>query len=278
MEYSNGIRMSTNKTKKISCLHLIKPRARSLNELFEVAQFINKWIEKNDLPFFWLPVVKGKLINYLKSETNMKTKRICNILEQLSILKKTVPVSIKYIKRMKKRNKKLLNRNRKSKLSIKVVLHAKSSGCKVQCSHSSRHDDNFLFRNVNSIDDIYEINEQSFEVLKNLPLSFSAAFDYLIKQCSVTEEELSEKTNISVRTISELRNKEKEHVKLETVIKLCIGLNLDICICEAMIRKSGNILRETRQQLMYKRILYYAPIITIEECNKLLSRAGFKEL
>ena len=50
---------------------------------------------------------------------------------------------------------------------------------------------------------------------------------------------MSERSKISTQTISELRNKTDKPVKIDTLLKLFIGLNLNKEYCYDLMRKAG---------------------------------------
>ena len=90
-----------------------------------------------------------------------------------------------------------------------------------------------------SIDEIVKLSKQFESDFDKLPGSFHKTVDYHIKRKGLTAEILSERSKISTQTISELRNKTDKPVKIDTLLKLFIGLNLNKEYCYDLMRKAG---------------------------------------
>jgi len=122
-------------------------------------------------------------------------------------------------------------------------------------------------------------NKEILEVIKQLPGSFGGTLAELIKWCGTTNEKLGEASLLSARTIQRLRNADDEYESsLETVIALCIGLQLPPILSSNLMEKSGFSLKNTQQHLMYDFILTSCYSYPISYCNDLLTAQGFPML
>lgn len=65
---------------------------------------------------------------------------------------------------------------------------------------------------------------------------FSGALDALIKWSEMTEEELAWESGLSEKTIQRLRNQEPDSVTIETVVQLCIGMQLPPQLSSILMR------------------------------------------
>ena len=90
-----------------------------------------------------------------------------------------------------------------------------------------------------AIEQIMKLSQQYEIDFDELPGSFHKTVDYHITRKGLTAEELSWRSRISTQTISELRNKTDKPVKIETLLKLFIGLNLNKEYCYDLMKKAG---------------------------------------
>ena len=109
------------------------------------------------------------------------------------------------------------------------------------------------------------------------PETFSSLLKFYMKKKGVTEEELAERTGISVRTIQRMRN-EEIHYRLTQVVAICIALHLDPIVSNKMVMLSGNIFQNTKQDQMYKHLLDVAYEESVMDCNMILNCCGLKPL
>lgn len=90
-----------------------------------------------------------------------------------------------------------------------------------------------------AIEQIMKLSQQYEIDFDELPGSFHKTVDHHITRKGLTAEELSYRSKISTQTISELRNKTDKPVKIETLLKLFIGLNLNKEYCYDLMKKAG---------------------------------------
>ncbi|MDR0883416.1 MAG: helix-turn-helix transcriptional regulator [Oscillospiraceae bacterium] len=121
-------------------------------------------------------------------------------------------------------------------------------------------------------------NKELAEILQKLPGSFSGTIKGLMEWKGVTVEALAEASLVSAKTIQRLRNDENYETTLETVIALCIGLQLPPAVSMDLLGKSKFSLKYTEQHIMYRFLLdaYYTH--PIYDCNQLLAEQNFAPL
>ena len=79
--------------------------------------------------------------------------------------------------------------------------------------------------------------EAQEKLMDMIPRSFPAALTYLMKN-RVKVEDLSERTGISVSTLSRLRNEERANYSIEQIVLICIGMNLPPWLSEALLDRA----------------------------------------
>ena len=120
--------------------------------------------------------------------------------------------------------------------------------------------------------------DKILQVLQNLPMTFSGTLDRLIRQSGMTVEALSEAAEIDTKTIYRLRKKEPQDVKIETVVQLCIGMQLDPMLSDCLLKASGKSFMATKQHKVYDFLLRVCYKYSICECNGMLANQGLKML
>lgn len=121
-------------------------------------------------------------------------------------------------------------------------------------------------------------NKELAGVLQNLPGSFSGSIKGLMEWKGITVEALAEASLVSAKTIQRLRNDEGYETTLETVIALCIGLQLPPAASTDLLEKSGFSLKNTELHLMYRFLLTSYYTHALYDCNQLLTEQSFAPL
>lgn len=116
------------------------------------------------------------------------------------------------------------------------------------------------------------------EILTALPGSFHGTLKAHMKRLNVTRERLAEEAFLSDSTIKRLRSAEKDDYSFDQVIAVCIGLHLPPEYSLDLIRKSGRILRDTPEHLVYRAILQTMYMNKLQEIQETLRRCGCREL
>jgi len=133
-------------------------------------------------------------------------------------------------------------------------------------------------QNANHAKMIKDYNAELLTVAKKLPMNFSGALDALIDWSDMTEEELAEAADMSEKTIQRLRNTEPDNVTIETVVQLCIGMQLPPVMSNCLLRASGKNFMMTEQHIMYQFLLNSCYYKSIFECNDMLTAQKLKPL
>jgi len=116
---------------------------------------------------------------------------------------------------------------------------------------------------------------EAAHIAKGMPREFGAALAYLMKWRKMTNEKLAEKSLTHPRTIQRLKNNPSDEYKTETVIAVCIGLNLIPKISLDLLELAGIKLKNTERDILYHKILSNRYKHTIHECNELLIAADY---
>lgn len=125
---------------------------------------------------------------------------------------------------------------------------------------------------------IIAYNKDMAEILKNMPGSFSGALTYLMGWREKTVETLAEDCSLSTKTIQRLRTNEDHVPTVETVVAICIALQLPPPLSEALIGRSSCALGVGEKHLLYKFLLHSCYTKSIYECNDMLQRQGHSPL
>ena len=94
----------------------------------------------------------------------------------------------------------------------------------------------------------------------------------------MTIEALAEASEISEKTIQRLRYNEPDNVSIESVVQLCIGMQLEPMLSDYLLKSSGKSLMMTAQHTMYYFLLHSYYIHSIYECNEMLADQNLKLL
>ncbi len=125
---------------------------------------------------------------------------------------------------------------------------------------------------------IAEYNMDILEIVQKLPCTFSGMLNCLQEWRGMSVEKLVEKSELSERTIRRYKKSEPECVPIETVIQLCIGLQLPPQLSFYLLNVSGNTLMKTEQHMMYYFLLTTCYNDSIFECDKKLYAQGLQLL
>lgn len=121
-----------------------------------------------------------------------------------------------------------------------------------------------------------EAFKETSEIIKETAgLSFGECLKFHMKRRGITQEDLEERSNISVRSISDYcRN--VGNIQLKTVLALCIGMNLKTEYCYSLLEKARIVLQFTEEDLAIKELINHHTDENIDEWNKKLEEFGVK--
>lgn len=116
------------------------------------------------------------------------------------------------------------------------------------------------------------------DILAEVPSSFCGTLDYHIKRRKYTNEKLEERTGISSRMLQDYRNKKDAKPTLQSVLALCIGLNLHPSFSYDLIAKAGyNIMTASEEFLVYRYLIDNHHMENIFMWNEKLRDAGIQQ-
>lgn len=116
------------------------------------------------------------------------------------------------------------------------------------------------------------------DILAEVPSSFCGTLDYHIKRRGYTNEKMEERTGISSRMIQDYRNKKDAKPTLQSVLALCIGLNLHPSFSYDLIAKAGhNIMIPSEEFLIYRYLIDNHHMENIHMWNEKLQEAGIPQ-
>lgn len=125
---------------------------------------------------------------------------------------------------------------------------------------------------------IVAYNKELSDVLKKMPGGFSDALIHLMEWKGKTVEALAEACCLSPRTIQRMRTNEDYVPTIESVVAICIALQLPPALSEELIRRSTCALGVGEKHLTYKFMLNSCYSRPIYECNEMLQKLGFEPL
>jgi DNA-binding Xre family transcriptional regulator len=125
---------------------------------------------------------------------------------------------------------------------------------------------------------IIAYNKELAKVLQNLPGSFSGALKYLMKWKEKTVEKLAEDSCLEPKTIQRMRNNEDYATTIESIVAICIALQLPPVISEALISRSTCSLGVSPKHLTYRFLLESRYTMPVVDCNEMLKRMNFDPL
>lgn len=116
------------------------------------------------------------------------------------------------------------------------------------------------------------------DILAEVPSSFCGTLNYHVKRRGYTNEKMEERTGISSRMIQDYRNKKDAKPTLQSVLALCIGLNLHPSFSYDLINKAGyNIMAANEEYLIYRYLIDNHHMENIYMWNAKLQDAGIPQ-
>lgn len=94
----------------------------------------------------------------------------------------------------------------------------------------------------------------------------------------VSRKQLWYASNIAPRSIQRMRMDCKYMPSLETVIALCIALQLPPYLSYDLIHKAGFSLKYTKKHMVYHWLLHMHWQSSVDDCNKILVACGLAPL
>ncbi|MDC7248471.1 MAG: helix-turn-helix transcriptional regulator [Sphaerochaetaceae bacterium] len=105
----------------------------------------------------------------------------------------------------------------------------------------------------------------------------SKSLKAIMKWVDITGRQLADKSEISEKTIQRIRTGETTNPSIETMVALCIGLELPYKISLLFIETAGlKLICNTEEKMLYNFFLKDGCNFDIYECDELLKSKGFK--
>jgi len=146
------------------------------------------------------------------------------------------------------------------------------------CSMNEEQNEDVL-KNAAAMGRIAKMSKEYAEIGASLPSSFSGTLDAHIKRRGYTNEQMEERTLISERTIREYRNNIEVKPTLQSVLALCIGLNLQPQFAFDLLDKAGhNINSFVGMNFIYSYLIYNHHMENIYLWNEKLSKGNMDPL
>lgn len=125
---------------------------------------------------------------------------------------------------------------------------------------------------------ICDYTKEVAEVLQKMPGGFSGALTSLMTWKGKTVEALASDCCLAPKTIQRMRNDEAYETTIESIVAICVALQLPPMISHALISRSGCSLGMSEKHVAYQFILTSFYTRPIYECNEMLQRFGFEAL
>ena len=125
---------------------------------------------------------------------------------------------------------------------------------------------------------ICDYTKEVAEVLQKMPGGFSGALTFLMTWKGKTVEALASDCCLAPKTIQRMRNDEAYETTIESIVAICVALQLPPMISHALISRAGCSLGMSEKHVAYQFILTSFYTRQIYECNEMLQRFGFEAL
>lgn len=111
-----------------------------------------------------------------------------------------------------------------------------------------------------------------FEIYDNLPYKFRPRLRYLRESLGYTREQLEDRSYVSAQTIKQIETNDERGYSIETVVALCIGMQLPPDLSFELIKSSGYNIEnnDSKKIFLYCYILRYLYNDGIDFINEFL--------
>ncbi|WP_259743911.1 helix-turn-helix transcriptional regulator [Lactococcus lactis] len=189
---------------------------------------------------------------------------------------------IEFFKRLLKRLVEELNESHHGYLNFNFVLKVFDKEDKKKSSTRVKNSEEVEAEEKEFDVQILDFNKHVDDLVKLLeifPNTVGEALKILMEWLKMSGKELSDESLLSKKSISEIRTGKVKKPRIETLIALCVGMNLPPLVSRRFIETAGIKLNPSdRQQLVYEIILDGCSSLSIYQCNKILRKNGFAPL
>lgn len=157
-----------------------------------------------------------------------------------------------------------------------VLFRDINSGLEFITEFSKDINDNVMAR----ADAVLSRNAEIKNAIKDMPDGFGEALVYLMKWSDITVERLAEKALLEPKMLQRMRNDSSYPKSIESVVAVCIGMQLPPELSQELINRSGFQFRgaQNNAHILYKFFITNYYTHPIAECNEMLVAKGYAEL
>lgn len=105
-------------------------------------------------------------------------------------------------------------------------------------------------------------------ILSEMPNIFSKALVFLMEKYDVSINDLAEKSGVSVASIKRFRKRTLKKGKINTIVRLCVGMKLHPEVSFAFIERSPCRLTSSIEDILYQNLILKCRDMTYEEIQK----------
>jgi len=133
-----------------------------------------------------------------------------------------------------------------------------------------------LFERTPKLKQFYAEYAEERECLEMPPVGFALSVWRHIVRKSYTRKEFCEKTLLSEKMYERLRDDQVPRPSIETVMLICIGLDLGGVLGEQLLDLAE--IRLTKERWGYRKVLYECRGASVYECDEILTTLGFPSI
>lgn len=157
---------------------------------------------------------------------------------------------------------------------LKMIRSGKAG---ILCSGKSTISREYTCDNLSDFD-LMERSFEVFDTLKCLPHLPGEALKYLMKDRGMTVADLVESSGVPQRSIERYRGGKPRSVDKNNLLAICVGLRLEPPITQAVLKKYGVILTDSKEDTVYKMIMSAMYKCPVDHINETLTVHGLAPL
>ena len=120
--------------------------------------------------------------------------------------------------------------------------------------------------------------EEEFQFMQRQNATFCQEAYAHIRRKGCNKISFQVKTGLSGKTYERIKSGSLKHPKLDTIMLICIGLDLGFDYGQSLFQKAGYTLSGSELQIAYRKILLSCRGLSIYQCNQILSSFGLPVL
>lgn len=160
-----------------------------------------------------------------------------------------------------------------------VLFRDAESDTIVETKYSNSKHNNSIEKRAEELKKIGLEAKQVASIFRQLPSTFADTLIFHMDRLKYTEEALAENALVTAKTIQRMRNDIRYKSKLETVVAVCIGMQLYPVLSMDMVTKAGHTFKQfDEEHIIYQWLLNSKYQCSIYECNEILRANNCKVL